>query len=133
MEKIKEFLKKIIDWFKTSNHYKHVICEFIATWVGTFLFGIGAGLGFEFGQGFKGDYKEDLIADSVGVGLATLIQVLFIIFGGIISLLSFNVLVAILVACVILLFNKKVPHYSAAYISSLIFGAINVILVIILK
>lgn len=71
-------LKNIWAWLKDSRHALHLAGEVVVTYIGGIVVGIAVALGIEIKQGFKGDWKQDLLADGIGIVIGQLLQ-LFII------------------------------------------------------
>lgn len=71
-------IKNIVAWLKSSRHALHLFGEVVLSYILTPLFGLGFALGIEQGQGWKGDYKDDLLADGIGIAIGTLAQLLVI-------------------------------------------------------
>lgn len=71
-------IKNIWAWLKSSRHALHLVGEVVVTYVATIVVGLIVAVGIEIKQGFKGDWKDDLLADGIGIVLGQLAQLLVI-------------------------------------------------------
>lgn len=116
-------IKNIWAWLKESRHALHLVGEVILTYIFSALFGIGFALGIEQGQGWKGDYKDDLLADGIGIALGTLAQVLIIVLGGWSAWLSTIIVAAIVMMSGVLSQIPMIkPHNRNVQLAGFIVG-----------
>lgn len=116
-------IKNIVAWLKESKHALHLFGEVILTYIFSALFGIGFALGIVQGQGWKGDYKDDLLADAIGIALGTLAQVLVIVLGGWSAWLSTIIVAAIvMMSGVLSLIPIVKPHNRNVQLAGFIVG-----------
>ena len=71
-------IKNIGAWLKSSRHALHLVGEVVVTYLATIVVGMAVAIGIEIKQGFKGDWKDDLLADGIGIVLGQLAQLLVI-------------------------------------------------------
>lgn len=116
-------IKNIWAWLKSSRHALHLVGEVILTYFFSAFFGIGFALGIVQGQGWKGDYKDDLLADGIGIALGTLAQVLIIVLGGWSAWLSTIIVAAIvMMSGVLSLIPIVKPHNRNVQLAGFIVG-----------
>ena len=71
-------INNICAWSKQSRHALHLFGEVVITYVVGIFFAIGVALGIEQGQGWQGDWEQDLLADGIGIVIGQLLQLLVI-------------------------------------------------------
>lgn len=71
-------IKNIWAWLKSSRHALHLFGEVIITYIVGIFFAIGVALGIEQDQGWQGDWKQDLLADGIGIVVGQLLLLLVI-------------------------------------------------------
>lgn len=100
-------IKNIWAWLKESRHALHLFGEVVVTYVATIVVGMAVAIGIEIKQGFKGDWKDDLIADGIGIVLGQLAQLL------VIGLLGWQVWFATLFIISLVLMSGVVKFFPA--------------------
>lgn len=100
-------IKNIWAWLKDSRHALHLVGEVVVTYVATIVVGMAVAIGIEIKQGFNGDWRDDLLADGIGIVLGQLAQLL------VIGLLGWQVWFATLFILSLILMSGVVKFFPA--------------------